>query len=64
VFSVGPVPRLCEYKEDLRQLNRELRESLDMAVEDNREEMAKSQLSFETPACQNMNLGAEELRIE
>jgi hypothetical protein len=32
-----------------------------MAVEDDCEEMATSQLSFETPACQDMNFGAEEL---
>jgi hypothetical protein len=32
VFSVGSTPRL--YNEDLRQLRGELRESLEMAVED------------------------------
>jgi hypothetical protein len=32
-----------------------------MAVEDDSEEMATSELSFETPACQDMSLGAEEL---
>jgi hypothetical protein len=32
VFSVGSTPRL--YNEDLRQLREELRESLEMAVED------------------------------
>jgi hypothetical protein len=36
VFSVGVVPRL--YNEDLRQLNGDLRESLEMAVEDDVEE--------------------------
>jgi hypothetical protein len=35
-----------------------------MAVEDDWEEMATSQLSFETPACQNVSLGAEELDWE
>jgi hypothetical protein len=39
-----------------------LRESLETAVEDDREEMAaESQLSFETPACRDMSLGAKEL---
>jgi hypothetical protein len=32
------------------------------ADEDDCEEMATSQLSFETPACQDMSLRAEELR--
>jgi hypothetical protein len=36
VFSVGAVPRLYNY--DFRQLRKELRESLEMAVEDDGEE--------------------------
>jgi hypothetical protein len=36
----------------------ELRESVDTAVEDDWEEMASErQLSFETPACQDMGRG-------
>jgi hypothetical protein len=54
------VPRI--YKEDLRQLREELRESLETVVENDWEEMAMSQLSSETPPSQNMNSGAEELR--
>jgi hypothetical protein len=38
----------------------ELKESFEIAVDDDSEEMV-SQLSFETPACQDMILGAEEL---
>jgi hypothetical protein len=60
VFSVGADPRL--YNEDLRQLRGELRESLETADGDDSEEMTtERQLSFETPACQDTNLGAEEL---
>jgi hypothetical protein len=38
-----------------------LKVSLEMAVEDDWEGMATNQLSFETPVCQDMSLGAEEL---
>jgi hypothetical protein len=37
-----------------------MRESLEMVTEDD-EEMAMNQLSLETPACQYMSLGAQEL---
>jgi hypothetical protein len=37
VFSVGAYPRL--YNKDLRQLREELMKSLEMLVEDDREEM-------------------------
>jgi hypothetical protein len=59
VFSVGSEPRL--YNEDPRPAEVELTESLETAVEDDWEEMATHQLSFETAAWQEMSLGAEEL---
>jgi hypothetical protein len=59
VFSVGSDPRL--HNENQRPAELELAESLETAVEDDWEEMAKHQLSFETSACQDMSLGAEEL---
>jgi hypothetical protein len=44
------------------QLDLELRESLETAVEDDWKEMAtESQLSIETPACQDVSLAAGEL---
>lgn len=39
VFSVGAAPRLCN--EDLGQLRKEMRESLEMAVEDDGEVKTK-----------------------
>jgi hypothetical protein len=42
VFSVGSDPRL--YNEESRPAEKELRESLEMAVEDDSEEMARKEL--------------------
>jgi hypothetical protein len=42
VFSVGSVPAL--YNEDLRPAESELRESLETAVDDDGEEMARKEL--------------------
>jgi hypothetical protein len=44
VFSVGSAPRL--FNEDPRQGEIELRETLGMAVEDDREEMARKELRY------------------
>jgi hypothetical protein len=45
VFPVGAAPRF--YNEDLRQLRGELMESLETAVEEDREEMARKELGCE-----------------
>jgi hypothetical protein len=60
VFSVGVA--LILYKEDLRQRGGKLRESSEMAVDDEGEDMASSQLSAETPAaCLPVSLRAEKM---